>query len=571
MRAVVVVSLLLRLSLVQGNLLPRIEEKDLFQAIKSRTLDKIHSLMDEGGKLSAFVIGSSDKYGQAVEAFRTEAPKCIQSLDHLPQMELSDGSVRTTFASVNGSQYPGCLNSTTQILGQHFSYLEDLVTQVAQIVVNRDLVYQVPGQLQAIELSDAPYKDHIHVYESSNNSQSNPKGEEYMVPYHVDNGLFLLITPFPGHGLQLQLSDGSVLKTDELRSQDVLVLFGLAMTQWMLQGDKKADLFYPTPHAVPSMAFAGVKVRSVFARMKVAPPMATPETDHAHHLATFEEIFMQKKPTENEDSQICSASLDSNGTMKSRDPWLKAMDTLCDNGDAFCWMGCYPLPKECPDPALATCFSEVTNVTCSTEKGGKPMDPTCKWACLPESAKAIQPKDFCNGRMGMLMFGFDFSGNKNNPCIVLFFEAWTLDTPLKFVLALIGVAGMGFCIEALMAMRRKILKRGPPFHRLRPLSRKSLIITIFGLKLVLGYLAMLVAMTYSFELFLFVIIGFVIGHAIFNINSDLGQSIDPCCSSSCDGKPLGTPLMTHSGSGHEETNCLMSPSNSAQPILDQKV
>ena len=67
--------------------------------------------------------------------------------------------------------------------------------------------------------------------------------------------------------------------------------------------------------------------------------------------------------------------------------------------------------------------------------------------------------------------------------------------------------------------------------RLTPLARRFLVVTLFGLNLVLGYLAMLVAMTYSIELFICVVIGLMVGHFIFNTKSVIGESVDPCCAS----------------------------------------
>ena len=55
--------------------------------------------------------------------------------------------------------------------------------------------------------------------------------------------------------------------------------------------------------------------------------------------------------------------------------------------------------------------------------------------------------------------------------------------------------------------------------------------TLFGLNLVLGYLAMLVAMTYSIELFICVVVGLMFGHFYFNTKTPVGESVDPCCAS----------------------------------------
>jgi len=42
---------------------------------------------------------------------------------------------------------------------------------------------------------------------------------------------------------------------------------------------------------------------------------------------------------------------------------------------------------------------------------------------------------------------------------------------------------------------------------------------------------MLVAMTYSVELFICMVIGLVAGHAFFNSEAPVGESVDPCCAS----------------------------------------
>ncbi len=60
---------------------------------------------------------------------------------------------------------------------------------------------------------------------------------------------------------------------------------------------------------------------------------------------------------------------------------------------------------------------------------------------------------------------------------------------------------------------------------------KAVILLVFALTLSLGYLAMLVAMTYSVELFLSIVAGLVAGHGIFNVGAPVGETVDPCCAS----------------------------------------
>merc|ERR1712029_472405 len=66
------------------------------------------------------------------------------------------------------------------------------------------------------------------------------------------------------------------------------------------------------------------------------------------------------------------------------------------------------------------------------------------------------------------------------------------------------------------------------------LHRRVAIIALFGVNIASGYFAMLVAMTYSVELFICMIVGLVIGHGIFNTGAVVGESVDPCCASQRD-------------------------------------
>merc|ERR1712018_1006885 len=74
-------------------------------------------------------------------------------------------------------------------------------------------------------LGEAPVKDHVHVYQKS--SESVTDGDPLMVPYHTDNELFLILTPFPDVGLKVKLGDGTEVQTsDEVEANSLLVLMG---------------------------------------------------------------------------------------------------------------------------------------------------------------------------------------------------------------------------------------------------------------------------------------------------------------------------------------------------------
>ena len=136
------------------------------------------------------------------------------------------------------------------------------------------------------------------------------------------------------------------------------------------------------------------------------------------------------------------------------DHYSKATNETCDEGEAYCWMNCLPI-KKCGAHQEMTCFSVTNNLTCCSDPNVEceVMDATCAWEC--SNSDDPTDHDFCYGGMDMLMQGFE-STKGRNPCVILFFKAWTLNTPFKFVIACIGVAGLGFSIEALIAFRRRI-------------------------------------------------------------------------------------------------------------------
>ena len=124
-----------------------------------------------------------------------------------------------------------------------------------------------------VDFKESPMKEHLHVYTKKQSLESESSGK-YMVPFHKDNGLYLLITPFPGHGLKIQTNSGEIINTDQIKSDSLLILLGRGMTDWLLLDHSNRNDFYAVPHGVEPMDKPGT--RSVFARMKVVPLDSVP-------------------------------------------------------------------------------------------------------------------------------------------------------------------------------------------------------------------------------------------------------------------------------------------------------
>ena len=489
--------------------LPHISLRELYEDLQysKQNENYFNKLKDSGGKFSAFVISEvGEVYSQALQDFQLRAPSCIKSIEknQIFELPLNEHSNRFTFATIT-RQFPECFYHG--VMSKTFDEVNALITKLLEVVVNKNLKYVANNDIY--DLVEAPIKDHIHVYinnitavvqkEKKKLVHRALKQEHYMVPLHVDNGLYLMITPFKNHGLQIQLSDGKIVSTSDIDSNSIIVLFGRGLTEWLLQhSGKDRKKFYPAPHAVPAFTSNSISYRSVYARMKVAPNKAIPYSngplldDSLESVKTFGEIFMETEPKiksnkkhinrQHRNSQLCSTQLE-NSFSPSRNrrkreeeqritgSWKKQMEDQCKEGEAFCWMNCLPLDEACPSVNESQCIG-TDNAPCFDDS----MDPFCHWECKPEVSTTIAPtidpttqppqKPFCKSgsfATDMNMKGFFSTGQEEKPCLILFFKAWELDSELKFGFGCVGVIFLGIMVEACIAVRRTITspsKRG---------------------------------------------------------------------------------------------------------------
>jgi hypothetical protein len=135
--------------------------------------------------------------------------------------------------------------------------------------------------------------------------------------------------------------------------------------------------------------------------------------------------------------------------------------------------------------------------------------------------------DFCSSMgMTMSMSGFFSAADKDAICVNLFVESATLDSPSKFGAACLGIFLMGMVVQMCSRIRIEVNAR----YKKTNIIRKQVInFVVFGGQLTLGYLLMLVAMTYCAELFTMVVLGLTTGYAMFHLNLPPPTNTDPCC------------------------------------------
>ena len=352
--------------------IPTISLEDL------KTVKASESLKDDGGRISALIIdGLGERYDQALQDLITYGPGCINQLKEgeIISLPMTDESNRKTYATMEG-KFPECFG--LQTLSNAFDEIDGALSSVISMArkeahpsSNLPITYETEGK--QLSIAEALKKEHIHVYDRSVSTSS------YIVPFHIDNGLYLILTPFPGHGLRIKTSDNKVVSLDNLELGSAIVLFGRGVTEWLLQEDDETkQMFYAVPHAVPT-ATIGNTPRTVYARMKVAQSSATPISktgrNGASKLKTFGDVFMEtgiSDPLTSNYNNLCPMT----NSLKESKIWLGVLKEQCDEGLAFCWHSCLPLPSECPHEEDAFCHND-SNEPCFDDS----MDVSCHWDC----------------------------------------------------------------------------------------------------------------------------------------------------------------------------------------------
>lgn len=141
------------------------------------------------------------------------------------------------------------------------------------------------------------------------------------------------------------------------------------------------------------------------------------------------------------------------------------------------------------------------------------------------------PGGFCNGEAeAMSMTGFTTALSPRRgerPCVVFLVGGLVLDTPGKFACGCTFASSLGMAIEGLMAASRQLTPSGAG----QRLARAGL----HAVTLLLGYMVMLLVMTYSLEITVSAILGLCFGRLLAEgAGAEKGAAPDgsermPCC------------------------------------------
>lgn len=130
--------------------------------------------------------------------------------------------------------------------------------------------------------------------------------------------------------------------------------------------------------------------------------------------------------------------------------------------------------------------------------------------------------DFCRGMsMTMSMGGFQSALFSKSPadCITFLFVDWKLDRPGKFVLAMVCTFLLAVVSEGTASGQTHLLRNYLLEGTSKP-RRKAIMTAVYGFQQLVGWMLMLISMTFSVELFGSVLLGLWVGKLLFPSAAD---------------------------------------------------
>jgi copper chaperone CopZ len=402
--------------------------------------------------------------------------------------------------------------------------------------------------------------EHFHVYkpEAAPHAAATPPA----LPLHTDAGLFIALVPAmwvdlarpspasePTDGFYVQAVDGTHLTiSPQDAPSSVVFVMGDGWAKWIEPSLRSG--FRAAPHAMvvtaPPPTDAGASLLRLWYGRMFLPPndalMPLSGRSSANSITYGEWAAWAKTSSLSPAGDAAHAEASSllptgcGGHQRS----LAVFDADgCNENQVLCWHVCesiesLPCGKDnavCQDASSGDIWTRddthCTGCTAACEAMPPPPSPSPGAAEGPPR-NADEPL-FCTGPgTAMHMDGFTFVSYGESNCVILLFNSWRIGTASAFAIAFIGIVLMGILTEALTAFRRTTIPRST-FLNQRPRTRKVAMGLLYSVQVVLGYLLMLIAMTYQVELFIAVILGLGLGHTVLNTSAPVPETSDPCC------------------------------------------
>ena len=453
-----------------------------------------------------------------------------------------DGASRTTIASMSSARLRFDIDDACGAAAGVRADLEmirDAADDVASAALARlDAAFHnaTGGFYERSARSDTSL-DHFHAYGAPSVERAaraaDVSAETEGKHAHTDVGVAIVMTPAllldekPGSSGSRGLYIGDI--EPDVPDDGMIVMLGEAARAWVpgLSEEMRRLLKVPT-HA---MRLTGD--RAWFGRM-VLPQSTTTHPTADVTFGAWHEGAIRAAQSSNEAAEserwaavACPAPVFDSPAVASRRRILQS-DHTCGAGQIYCWLSCVDAP-DCGDES-AQCIDSSTG----REWINAPNNH-CD-ACVAQCpATEYSPSSgMCNKRLPpttMYMDGFKWNtGGSSQPCTALLFKSWSLHTPGLLALGFFFTVAMGASIEAMASLRRKLQNTGfCNCHSIPPAKSRAYSVGIYAVQVTVGYLLMLVSMTYNFVLFSSVVVGLVVGHVCFGASAPVTATTSACC------------------------------------------
>ncbi|KAG1679686.1 hypothetical protein FOA52_006205 [Chlamydomonas sp. UWO 241] len=494
----------------------------------------------------------SQPFGGALHAWAEceQSAKLPRDLVHETQMD--DGTKRITLATATNATIVYPLEGS--VVHECPAFASAAVELRARVAATGAAYAAVLDQLVSTgrpsEYTDAVMRgeslEHFHVFRR----EHAPTAAETL-RLHSDVGLFIVMTAAeyfekasaegrlqrlegdtkPATGFLLELADGELVRPI-IPDNSLLVMNGEGSSRW-ISGAAGAPRPRAASHEVHVPDVPGA-TRAWFGRMYFPPRDALLQDAGEGQAMTFNEYREQtyRASQAGDNSQASTAGCAPSGRHLLQD------SGSCSSDEVYCWMQCMKIPDGqsascgkadllCVDPTGRLWPEAFTNP--STGDVDHCFD--CTVVC-PSAPPPYNTGGFCNTNLQpttMWMTSFQTSSKHASPCVIYLFPTWVLNSGGKFAIACIGTVFLGVAVSALAFGRAHVMSiQINPKVQVQRAAKLVAVVAMFFTQIMFAYALMLVAMSFQVELFLMVVVGLALGHAIFSINV-FKENVDACC------------------------------------------
>merc|ERR1712166_229761 len=446
---------------------------------------------------------------------------------------LKDGTRRTTLEALDDHPLPkGLREHCGAETAEGMARLRSQVQGVNELFMRR-FIGSVGADLEPVghtlsveDMMHGERLQHFHHYSRNSSSPS----EARALDLHEDMGLYLAFVPALSGQSESQsglsednsflIESNGILQRARFGSPDTVVfMMGAGAARWFKAASPAAQ-----PHATRHALQLQLGSRVWFGAMQLPPAQAAVLAGHDGKAVSLNDAVKQVT-----DSGSVPA-----GCGSSRRATAEAGE--CTPGQTRCWTKCVDNPAcsngtelVCTEAGFPGSQKQQIDLCDSTKTGfpldprGRAMNPQCKLSCVVPSVIPEQALGYCQGATDMYMTGFQWppSGGTDFQCVMILIDYFTLDSRAKFAAGCFVTVLLGILLEAIVCFRRIaskwLLPQEPGRNVYYSIKLHGVSGLIYGAQLTVGYLLMLVVMTYSIPLFMCVIIGLVLGNIIFSV------------------------------------------------------